>query len=272
MKLRNLKYKINWKEAWEEMRKEKMGKLKVSYDVDFFAKSAADFSRRIKSNNYEFGRKTTEILSGIIDAEFQVLEIGTGPGTLTIPLSRAVKHITGVEFSEANLKHLKENLKEKNITNLEIINKNWGIVSDDGIKDKFDLVVCSHFLWQMEDLEEHLKRMENASKRYCAVIQPAGRDKLVTEIFEELLHRPYTGQFEPDADYFAYVILRKWGRLIRVSCFDYTFEFDLEETVKYIASYIGKFIEVDKKTESMINPESASSAGKLKNTTSKNCF
>jgi len=113
MKLRNLKYKINWKEAWEEMRKEKMGKLKVSYDVDFFAKSAADFSRRIKSNNYEFGRKTTEILSGIIDAEFQVLEIGTGPGTLTIPLSRAVKHITGVEIFRSKLEASEREFERK---------------------------------------------------------------------------------------------------------------------------------------------------------------
>ena len=191
-------------------------------------------------------------MSGILEGDFQVLEIGSGPGTLTIPLSKAVKRITAVEFSEVNLKHLKENLREEKITNVEIINKNWQRVSDDEIKEKFNLVVCSHFLWQMEGISKHLKKMEIASRKYCALIQPASRDQIVTGIFAELLHRPYTGEFEPDADYFAYVILREWGRLINVSHFDYTFKFDLEEAVRYIASYVGKFIEVDQKVADKI--------------------
>jgi ubiquinone/menaquinone biosynthesis C-methylase UbiE len=222
-------------------------RARSSYDDNFPQKEAEDFSRRIKSNNFESGRKTTEALAGILNNDFNVLEIGSGPGTLTIPLSKEVRNITAVEFSKANLTHLKENLREESITNVEIINTNWKKINPTAIKDRFDLVICSHFLWQMEDLEEHLERMENASKGYCAIIQPVGRDKLVTEIFEELLHRPYSGEFEPDADYFAYIILREWGRLLRVSCFDYTFDFDLPETVRYIASYIGKFIEVDQK-------------------------
>jgi len=191
-------------------------------------------------------------LNEILDNNFEVLEIGTGPGTLTIPLSKMVKRIVGIEFSETNIRHLKTNLKEDKLKNVEIINENWGKVNDDEIKDKFDLVVCSHFLWQIEDIEEPLKRMEDASKRYCAVIQPCGRDETVKEIFEVVSNQKYTGQFEPDADYFAYVILREWGRLVMVRCFDYTFERSLEEEIRYIASFIGRFIEVDHAVEGRI--------------------
>jgi len=35
MKNRNLKHRINWQDAWKEMRKERMRKPKVSYDNDF---------------------------------------------------------------------------------------------------------------------------------------------------------------------------------------------------------------------------------------------
>jgi len=38
-------------------------------------------------------------------------------------------------------------------------------------------------------LEKHLKRMEQASREYCAVIQPAGRDNLVKELWTKITNR-----------------------------------------------------------------------------------
>jgi len=64
------------------------------------------------------------------------------------------------------------NLKEYNLSNVEIVKKNWEAIEDDKIREKFDLVVCSHFLWQIKSIDELLKRMENASRRYCSIIQP----------------------------------------------------------------------------------------------------
>ncbi len=252
MKIRNLKHHLSWENAWKEMRQERMGKPKVSYDDKFFKKSANDFSERIKLNDYEFGRKTTEMLDEIIDDNFEVLEIGTGPGTLTIPLAKKVKKITGIEFAERNIKNLKLNLKENNLSNVEIVNKKWEEIEDDKIKEKFDLVVCSHFLWQIKNIDELLRRMENASRSYCSIIQPCGRDEIVKEIFEKISNQKYTGQFEPDADYFAYVILREWGRLVSVGYFDYTFERNLEEQVRNVAGFIGRFYEVDTVLEKKI--------------------
>lgn len=143
-------------------------------------------------------------------------------------------------------------MKENNLSNVEIVNKKWEEIEDDKIQEKFDLVVCSHFLWQIKNLGELLRRMENASRRYCSIIQPCGRDKIVKEIFEKISNQKYTGQFEPDADYFAYVILREWGRLISVGCFDYTFERNLKEQVRNIAAFIGRFYEVDTVLEKRI--------------------
>ena len=258
MKIRNLKHHVSWENAWKEMRQERMGKPKVSYDDEFFKKSANDFSERIKLNDYEFGRKTTEILDEVIDDNFEVLEIGTGPGTLTVPLAKKVKKITGIEFAERNIKNLELNLKEnnlsnkKNMANVEIVNKRWEEIEDNEIKGKFDLVVCSHFLWQIKNIDDLLRRMENASRRYCSIIQPCGRDEIVKEIFEKISNQKYTGQFEPDADYFAYVILREWGRLVSVKYFDYTFERNLEEQVRNVAAFIGRFYEVDTVLEKKI--------------------
>ena len=252
MRVRNIEHHINLEDTWKKMRKERMKKPDISYDNNFFKKSAEDFSRRIKLNDYEFGRKAVELLDKIIEDSFEVLEIGTGPGTLTIPLSRIVRRVVGIEFSEMNIKYLKENLKEDNQKNVEIVNENWEKINDDEIKDKFDLVVCSHFLWQVEDIKELLKRMENSSKKYCAIIQPCGRDEIVKNAFENICNQKYSGQFEPDADYFAYVILREWGRLASVRYFDYNLERKLEEETRYVSGLIGRYTEVNQAVKERI--------------------
>ncbi|MEA3560009.1 MAG: class I SAM-dependent methyltransferase, partial [Candidatus Thermoplasmatota archaeon] len=130
------------------------------------------------------------------------------------------------------------------------------------IGDRFDLVVCSHFLWQVEDIEGHLKKMENASKRYCAVIQPCGRDEVVKKAFEEICKERYTGQFEADAEYFPYVILREWSRCLDVRRLEYSFELNLEEGIRYIASYLGKFIDVDEQVADKIKKFLIAEVGK----------
>lgn len=243
--IRNLEHRINWKDAWKAMRNERKRKPKITYENDFFEKLAYQFSHRHKLNNYEYGRNATDILNEILNDNLDVLEIGPGSGALTIPLSKKVKYIVGIDISETNIDHIKANLNENEINNVKIINENWETVNDDDIEDRYDLVVCSHFLWQIDDIEVLLKKMEKASKKYCAIIQPCGRNELVKEIFEEICNQKYTGQFEPDADYFAFVILREWGRLVNIKYFNYTYVRGLEYTTIYMASFIGRFVEVN---------------------------
>ncbi len=229
-----------------------MRPLKIKYDPLFKEKSFKDYSERAKSNNYEYGRNIVNSLNDILSESFKVLEIGPGPGTLTIPLAGKVKKILAIESSKRAASYLIKDIEEKQIKNIEVINKDWERVDDKKIKDSFGLVVCSHFLWQVKDIERHLERMEDASNKYCAVIQPAGRDNLVKEIWIKVTGKDYTGQFEPDADYFAYLILRSWGRLINVRIIQYSTERDLEQMTRYTASFIGRFIEVDNNIKKII--------------------
>jgi SAM-dependent methyltransferase len=184
-------------------------------------------------------------LSGILEQDFEVLEIGPGSGTLTIPLAQRVKSIVAVESSETAVDYLKRNLEESRVENVKILNANWLEVDDREIKDRFDLAVCSHFLWQVKDVEKHLRKMENASRGYCAVIQPAGRAEIVKELWRKITGKDYRGEFDPDADYFVYLILRLWGRLVNVRIMNYSIERNFVQEVRYIASFIGRYVEVD---------------------------
>jgi hypothetical protein len=242
---RNLKYRINWNEAREAILGERFKGPKLRFDPDIKTKTASDFSKRVKEGEYEYGRKTTEIFSGFLDRSAEVLEIGPGPGTVTVPLSKRVKMITAVDLSLKNIAHLEENLREESCDNVDVIHKNWLRTDDEALRGRYDLVFCSHFLWMIPDLEEHLEKMENASRKYCAVVQPAGRGDLVKEVYSQITGREYAGEFEPDGDYFAYVILREWGRLLNVTHFSFTNTMTLEEKVRSAASFIGRFVEVD---------------------------
>ena len=62
-------------------------------------------------------------MSEILDNDFEVLEIGSGPGTLTIPLAKKVKKVVAVESSEMAVDYLKRNIKESRVENVEIMNK-----------------------------------------------------------------------------------------------------------------------------------------------------
>jgi len=243
---------MNWREVWEEKQKQRMRLLKIVYEKDFRAKFSDDYSEQAKYNNYEYGRKAADALSEILDKDFEVLEIGSGPGTLTIPLAKKVKKVVAIESSEMAVDYLRRNMKESQVENVEITNRNWMEVDDREIKDRFDLVVCSHFLWQVHDLEKHLEKMENASRKYCAVIQPAGRDSMVKEMWTKITGERYSGEFDPDADYFAYLILRQWERLVNVRIMNYSIERNFEQEVRYIASFIGKYVEVDSHIKGII--------------------
>jgi len=244
-KKRNLKYRINWREAREAILSERFKGPKLRFDPDIKTKAASDFSKRIQEGEYEYGRKTTEVFSEFLDPSSEVLEIGPGPGTVTVPLSKQVKKIAAVDLSLRNIAHLEKNLREESRDNVEVIHENWLRTDDETLRDRYDLVFCSHFLWMIPDLEEHLKKMENASRKYCAVVQPAGRGDLVKEVYTGITGREYAGEFEPDGDYFAYVVLREWGRLLNVTHFSFTNTMTIEEKVRSTASFVGRFVEVD---------------------------
>ena len=110
---------LNWREIWEEKQKQRMRPLKIAYDKDFRAKFAEDYSEQAKYNNYEYGRKAVGALSEILDDDFEVLEIGAGPGTLTMPLAMRVKRVVAIEYSETAVKYLRRNMKESKLRTLK---------------------------------------------------------------------------------------------------------------------------------------------------------
>jgi ubiquinone/menaquinone biosynthesis C-methylase UbiE len=243
---------IAWREVWRQMHRARILPIRITYDKDFKEHFLTDQFEVARANEFEYGRKAVESLSDLLGSDFEVLEIGPGPGTLTIPLSRRVKRIKAIEISSKMATTLGQKLNKEQINNVEVIEKDWMNLPESELKGRYDLVVCSHFLWQTEDLEAHLGKMEGASRRFCAIIQPSGRDAVVREAYEAIVSKLYQGQFEPDADIFPYIILRQKGRLLNTSSIEYTIKRDQPQLARYVTSFIGRYIEVDKRVSEAI--------------------
>lgn len=102
-----------------------------------------------------------------------VLEIGSGSGILTIPLAKVAKKIYAIEPERDILKHLYENIKKNNQTNVQIIEKSFlNLDLDELFKIPFKVVgnipynITSRILiklfGEIDEVPKHLNLIDEA--------------------------------------------------------------------------------------------------------------
>lgn len=203
------------------MEKECAEKVKETSRIsgsDYWNRRAMDYADYIRTSDYEHGRKIKEIFEreGILKEHFEVLDIAAGPGSVTIPFAESVRKVTAVEPAEEMCKHLLENSLELGLKNIEIMNRRWEEVNDAAFESRFDLVVCSHALWQFPDIGEQLARMNRVSRGYCCIASGVRSDEAFSKMYRKL------GLETDDLDHFigVYNILYERNILANVRMID----------------------------------------------------
>jgi len=96
--------------------------------------------------------------------ESRVLDIGSGPGILTIPLARQVAHVTAVDASEGMISVLKEKAAHAGVKNIDCSCRRWEAVnSDRDLSGPYDVVIASLCL-TMFDLQSAVSKMEKVCR------------------------------------------------------------------------------------------------------------
>jgi len=124
------------------------------------------------------------------DSTWSVLDIGSGPGILTIPLARRVRKVTAVESSRPMVRLLEKHLAEENLTNVKIINSRWDDLPAEEVK-AHDLVIASYSL-NFEDLQEALLKMNRLARKRVALYWFAGTanwEHIRMDLFPEIYGR-----------------------------------------------------------------------------------
>ncbi|BCO10103.1 hypothetical protein GF1_24790 [Desulfolithobacter dissulfuricans] len=151
---------IDWNALWHLARKKKSWRSKGAADWD---RRAPSFARRTASSIYT--EKFLQLLQP--DPGWSVLDVGCGPGSLTLPLARKVLRVTALDFSQAMLDILERDAVRQGIDNITPVHLSW---TDDwashGLKPH-DLAIASRSM-SVPDLREALEKLNAfATRRVC---------------------------------------------------------------------------------------------------------
>ncbi|WP_456156238.1 class I SAM-dependent methyltransferase [Veillonella sp.] len=212
-----------WNEQWKQGYYNREKGIRANPLIEYWDKRAHDFSLMRKSNDYDFGRKVYTALSGVLNSNSTMLDIGAGPGSFTIPFAQHIKSVTAIEPSKGMVAVLKENVKEAGVENFYVIEELIQDLPQDGSPDfQFDLVAVSLVLWMFPDVWPRLLQMEQYSKGYCAIVagipdwkNPREASKSDVQEFQIL-----------------YNMLLSQGRSPNVSIIDYRCERTVEDEIE----------------------------------------
>jgi SAM-dependent methyltransferase len=117
--------------------------------------------------------------------EWSVLEVGPGPGNLTLPLARRCREVTAVELSPAMAGHLSRNVRNAGLRNIEVIVSSWEEAAD---LTPHDLVLASYCL-KIPEMTSALLKMNALAKRKVALFwysAPPSWERAQRELAQEV--------------------------------------------------------------------------------------
>ncbi len=165
------------------------------------------------------------------------LDIGSGPGTLAVPLARAGKKVTALDASAAMIDILKEEIDRKKIKGIRPVHSSWGSVE----LKTHDVVLCSNVpaLVQKPGFLEDAQRL---ARKAVFIIENADPDA-DKFFYRELYPLLFNKEFGKRTDYLeTYTRLHDMGIFANVEIIEYDFDQpfdDMDEAVEFWKEYIG---------------------------------
>lgn len=166
---------IDWNEVWKETL-EKQLEFNQNVDCSSIWHSEENAKRFWRMFQDEKARAITEkrIKDLNLSPDSRVLDIGSGPGTLAIPIAQQVAHVTAVEPSDGMINVMRDNMKEYGIENIDPVHKDWEAVDiESDLSAPYDVVFASYSLG-MKDIRTSVQKMVDASSKYIYLYWFAG--------------------------------------------------------------------------------------------------
>jgi SAM-dependent methyltransferase len=163
---------IDWNEVWkckyDRVKSQYPKKKKNFWDSK---ENALEYLKESKKHTEE----TEQIIQFLpLSPELRVLEIGSGPGNMAIPISKHVAHVNAIEPGKGMMEVLREQISEHGATNMTAVQKRWedvDIARD--LDGQYDLVIASHGLG-ISDMQAAIKKMCAASRKWVYLYDGAG--------------------------------------------------------------------------------------------------
>jgi SAM-dependent methyltransferase len=194
---------IDWNRLWQEGRRRQSWKSKKGTDWD---RRAVSYARRDHS---AFVTKLFAIMRP--EADWTVLEVGSGPGTVALPLACHVRRVTAVDFSEQMLVELQRQAAREGIENIETRQLAWE-------EDWLEAGIASHQVTLScrsltpEDLRGAIEKLNRWAERRVFIVDRVGAGPHDPDLFAAIGREFVSG---PDYIY-TYNLLYQMGIYARV--------------------------------------------------------
>jgi SAM-dependent methyltransferase len=142
MTRKKLRADTDWHELWQDMMRKCFA---IAYDETGRLKqwSASQAKDYLQHCNPEYSQALLDLTA--VAAGESVLDIGCGPGVISLPFSKFAKTVTAVDSSPGMLEVLRENAKAQKLGNIVCVNKFWRDVRVGiDINMEYDVVVSSN--------------------------------------------------------------------------------------------------------------------------------
>lgn len=164
---------IDWGDVWKEQMRlynEVEGTLEK---VDIW--ESKENARRYWEMSQNKGAERIEQTLNELDLkpDSRVLDIGSGPGALAIPISDRVREVVAVEPSDGMMSVLKENIDDLGISNIKCIHKGWEDIDISELGGKFDVIIASYSL-SVPDIRQTFGKIQAVSSGSVHVYWFAG--------------------------------------------------------------------------------------------------
>ncbi len=153
---------IDWHQLWQNAREQKSWTPKGPADWD---KKAPSFAKR--NSDSPFIDLVLQRLP--LTPKTTVLDAGSGPGTLSLPLARKVQSVTALDYSKGMLEVLEEQAKQQGSSNIRTVHGSWEDDWTDLAIEQHDICIASRSL-SVADLRSALAKLDSYARSHVFVV------------------------------------------------------------------------------------------------------
>ncbi|MDI9395815.1 MAG: methyltransferase domain-containing protein [Euryarchaeota archaeon] len=246
----------NLVECWKKVTGNALNILDEDRMAEFWNKRSENYSKNIERDQRK--KRTDEILEFLEEAGFspegsRVLDIGCGPGTLSLPLARLGAEVTALDISSGMLNKLKDSVKKESLP-VDVVECSWWTADIDelGFRNKFDLVIAS-MTPGIRDVE-NFDMMMACSKNLCYYSNFLRReeDKAYRDIRNSILGEKYENNISGIIYPFMYLYLSGYRPSLRINHSVWKEEINWKEAADQAIDFIGRGRDFDEETKEKI--------------------